>query len=78
VIEDSLGDEVRVTVIAAGFDAAGPARNRSSGSAPRLAARSRIESARAGKLTSTLFEPVDAPQRAGAHEWLEAAEHWRR
>ena len=26
VIDDSLGDEVRVTVIAAGFDAAGPGR----------------------------------------------------
>lgn len=27
VIDDSLGDEVRVTVIAAGFDSAGPSRN---------------------------------------------------
>jgi cell division protein FtsZ len=62
VIDDSLGDEVRVTVIAAGFDAAG------SGRKPVLGANAgeknggahRIESAKAGKLTSTLFEPVDA------------------
>ncbi|HTQ17945.1 cell division protein FtsZ [Mycobacterium sp.] len=63
VIDDSLGDEVRVTVIAAGFDA-GPGRKpvvgvggtteRAGGGAHR------IETAKAGKLTSTLFEPVDA------------------
>ncbi|CKN03278.1 cell division protein FtsZ [Mycobacterium tuberculosis] len=57
VIDDSLGDEVRVTVIAAGFDVSGPGRKPvmgETGGAPR------IESAKAGKLTSTLFEPVDA------------------
>ncbi|KAA1250377.1 cell division protein FtsZ [Mycobacterium simiae] len=57
VIDDSLGDEVRVTVIAAGFDAGGAGRK------PAIAETGgahRIESARAGKLTSTLFEPVDA------------------
>ena len=60
VIDDSLGDEVRVTVIAAGFDAAARPQ------APRRRHRGetggahRIESAKAGKLTSTLFEPVDA------------------
>src|SRR6202795_3664180 len=62
VIDDSLGDEVRVTVIAAGLDAAGAGRKpvlganagEKNGGAPR------IESAKAGKLTSTLFEPVDA------------------
>ncbi|ORW99711.1 cell division protein FtsZ [Mycobacterium szulgai] len=59
VIDDSLGDEVRVTVIAAGFEASGPGRKplvseSSSGGAHR------IETAKAGKLTSTLFEPVDA------------------
>ncbi len=61
VIDDSLGDEVRVTVIAAGFDA-GPGRkpvvgNNAAGSA---GGAHRIESAKAGKLASTLFEPVDA------------------
>ncbi|HYB82675.1 MAG TPA: cell division protein FtsZ, partial [Mycobacterium sp.] len=62
VIDDSLGDEVRVTVIAAGFDA-GPGRQAFTGSAAGGASTGgahRIESAKAGKLTSTLFEPVDA------------------
>jgi cell division protein FtsZ len=54
VIDDSLGDEVRVTVIAAGFDAAGPARK------PVAGAGQAIEPGRAGKVTSSLFEPADA------------------
>ncbi|MCV7125209.1 cell division protein FtsZ [Mycobacterium lacus] len=57
VIDDSLGDEVRVTVIAAGFAASGPGRKPVVG---ETGGAHRIESARAGKLTSTLFEPVDA------------------
>jgi len=76
VIDDSLGDEVRVTVIAAGFDAAGPARKPVVGSAPRLAART--GSSRQGRQAD--LDAVRArrrPQRAGAHEWLDA-EHWRR
>jgi cell division protein FtsZ len=61
VIDDSLGDEVRVTVIAAGFDAGGAGRKPVVGvGAERTGGAHRIESARAGKLTSTLFEPVDA------------------
>ncbi|HEV7359598.1 MAG TPA: cell division protein FtsZ [Mycobacterium sp.] len=62
VIDDSLGDEVRVTVIAAGFDAAGAARKPVVGAngAEKAGGAHRIESAKAGKLTSTLFEPVDA------------------
>jgi len=61
VIDDSLGDEVRVTVIAAGFDAAGAGRKPViGGSTEEKGGAHRIESARAGKLTSTLFEPVDA------------------
>ena len=61
VIDDSLGDEVRVTVIAAGFEATGPGRKPViGGSAGEKTGAHRIESARAGKLTSTLFEPVDA------------------
>jgi cell division protein FtsZ len=60
VIDDSLGDEVRVTVIAAGFDA-GPGRKPVvGGTAGEKTGAHRIESAKAGKLTSTLFEPVDA------------------
>ncbi|CKP10289.1 cell division protein FtsZ [Mycobacterium tuberculosis] len=57
VIDDSLGDEVRVTVIAAGFDVNGPGRKPVMG---ETGGAHRIESAKAGKLTSTLFEPVDA------------------
>lgn len=57
VIDDSLGDEVRVTVIAAGFDVSGPGRKPVMG---ETGGTHRIESAKAGKLTSTLFEPVDA------------------
>jgi cell division protein FtsZ len=61
VIDDSLGDEVRVTVIAAGFDATGAGRKPViGGSTEEKGGAHRIESARAGKLTSTLFEPVDA------------------
>ncbi|OBA71316.1 cell division protein FtsZ [Mycobacterium sp. 1554424.7] len=60
VIDDSLGDEVRVTVIAAGFEASGPGRKPVVGAAGEKAGAHRIESAKAGKLTSTLFEPVDA------------------
>ena len=61
VIDDSLGDEVRVTVIAAGFDSAGAGRKPVLGATPReKGGAHRIESAKAGKLTSTLFEPVDA------------------
>jgi cell division protein FtsZ len=62
VIDDSLGDEVRVTVIAAGFDAAGAGRKPVLGANPgeKNGGAHRIESAKAGTLTSTLFEPVDA------------------
>jgi len=60
VIDDSLGDEVRVTVIAAGFDASGPGRKPVIGDAGEKAGAHRIDSAKAGKLSSTLFEPVDA------------------
>ncbi|BBY01338.1 cell division protein FtsZ [Mycobacterium seoulense] len=60
VIDDSLGDEVRVTVIAAGFDAVGSGRRPVVGGTAEKPGAHRIESAKAGKLTSTLFEPVDA------------------
>ena len=54
VIDDSLGDEVRVTVIAAGFDASNPGRKAVVGAGAKVAAGS------AGKVTTTLFEPVEA------------------
>jgi cell division protein FtsZ len=55
VIDDSLGDEVRVTVIAAGFDASGPSRKPVVGAAGQA-----IAPGQAGKVTSQLFEPVEA------------------
>jgi cell division protein FtsZ len=45
---------VRVTVIAAGFDAAGPSRK------PVVGAGQAIAPGKAGKVTSSLFEPADA------------------
>jgi cell division protein FtsZ len=56
VIDDSLGDEVRVTVIAAGFDASGPGRK------PVVSAAkgSGIAPGRHGKVTTSLFDPADA------------------
>ena len=54
VIDDSLGDEVRVTVIAAGFDAAGPSRK------PVVGVPGQgIASGRAGKVTASAFESID-------------------
>jgi cell division protein FtsZ len=55
VIDDSLGDEVRVTVIAAGFDATGPGRKPVVGAGTEA-----IAAARAGKVSTALFDPVDA------------------
>ena len=57
VIDDSLGDEVRVTVIAAGFDAAGPGRKPVTGE--NGAAASPIAAGKAGRVSSSLFEPSD-------------------
>src|SRR3982075_2075963 len=54
VIDDSLGDEVRVTVIAAGFDAAGPSRK------PVVGNGQAIAPGKAGRVTSSLFEPADS------------------
>jgi cell division protein FtsZ len=66
VIDDSLGDEVRVTVIAAGFDATSPSRMPVIGAAATgKAAASGAPSApagiapgAAGQLSSSLFEPM--------------------
>ncbi len=54
VIDDSLGDEVRVTVIAAGFEPTGPSRK------PVVGAGQAIASGKAGQVTSPVFEPADA------------------
>ncbi len=54
VIDDSLGDEVRVTVIAAGFDANSSSRK------PVVGAGAKVAAGSAGTVTTTLFEPVEA------------------
>jgi cell division protein FtsZ len=54
VIDDSLGDEVRVTVIAAGFDAAGASRKPVTGPTGQA-----IAPGRAGKVTSPFVESTD-------------------
>jgi cell division protein FtsZ len=58
VIDDSLGDEVRVTVIAAGFESASPSRKPIVGGATTGAQP--IAPGAAGKLSSSLFDPSDA------------------
>ena len=72
VIDDSLGDEVRVTVIAAGFDTRAPAVSRSPGCAgvdgDRCLGRQPIAAARAGKVSSSLFDPIETMSSPGAHE----------
>ena len=73
VIDDSLGDEVRVTVIAAGFDASGPGRK------PVVGRRRRLD--RAGKGRQGDLAAVRTRRRgqcAGAHEWLDGQHRWRR
>ncbi|MBX9921767.1 MAG: cell division protein FtsZ, partial [Mycolicibacterium frederiksbergense] len=55
VIDDSLGDEVRVTVIAAGFDTSGPSRKPVVGEGA-----AGVASGSAGKVRSSVFEPADA------------------
>jgi cell division protein FtsZ len=59
VIDDSLGDEVRVTVIAAGFDAQGPGRTPVVGAGAVPSAQP-IAPGKAGKVSTSLFEPADA------------------
>ncbi len=54
VIDDSLGDEVRVTVIAAGFEASGAGRK------PVVAAGQAITPGKAGTVSTSLFDPADA------------------
>ena len=60
VIDDSLGDEVRVTVIAAGFDANGTSRKPITS-----AGTSSIAPGAAGQLTTSLFEPIEPLEPVG-------------
>ena len=67
VIDDSLGDEVRVTVIAAGFDPNSASRKAiiigdattSSSSASTAGTTHTIAPASAGQLSSPVFEPIE-------------------
>ena len=82
VIDDSLGDEVRVTVITAGFDASSPGRKPVVGgvaatpsatsplaSAPLATGAPSIAPGSAGQLSSSLFEPIESmePVKVPAH-----------
>ncbi|HPX36196.1 MAG TPA: cell division protein FtsZ [Mycobacterium sp.] len=74
VIDDSLGDEVRVTVIAAGFDANGASRKPIIiGDTAKVVAAaqtgSSIASGSAGEVKSSLFEPIESmePVKVPAH-----------
>jgi cell division protein FtsZ len=60
VIDDSLGDEVRVTVIAAGFDDTRPGRRPVIGSPNAGQAKHSVAPGQAGKVGSSMFDPVDA------------------
>ena len=72
VIDDSLGDEVRVTVIAAGFDAAGPSRKPVVGRRAR-----RIAPGSAGKAAAAVaFDPRPG-ERPAAHQRCDG-QHRRR
>ena len=76
VIDDSLGDEVRVTVIAAGFDSAGPSRKpvvsrrcgRHAAHRPRAGGQGHLAAVRAGR----------SGERAGAHQRRDGEHRWRR
>lgn len=72
VIDDSLGDEVRVTVIAAGFDATSASRkpiiiNNTAAVTPAatVTSSSAIAAGAAGSLSSSLFEPIAPLQPVG-------------
>jgi cell division protein FtsZ len=60
VIDDSLGDEVRVTVIAAGFDSGGPTHKKLEPTALTSPARGPVASVQAGQVSSP---PAPQPQQ---------------
>ncbi|TCJ90125.1 cell division protein FtsZ [Nocardia alba] len=82
VIDDSLGDEVRVTVIAAGFDGGGPARRSSeSSAATSRTGANPIGSGRAGEIgqsrTSEVPSRPTEPATAGVSGGRAAAPNYR-
>ena len=73
VIDDSLGDEVRVTVIAAGFEATGPGRKPVVGAGAQS-----IAPGKAGQGQHVAVRTRRRGQRAGAHERRDGQHRWRR
>ena len=71
VIDDSLGDEVRVTVIAAGFEASGPSRKPVVGAGAQA-----IAPGKAGKVTHAAVRARRRGQRAGAHQRRDGQHRW--
>ena len=72
VIDDALGDEVRVTVIAAGFDGGAPVRRRDDRSLGHVTGRSAAppsssSGSSAGSAPSLPQQPVSSPVPAAAH-----------
>ena len=66
VIDDSLGDEVRVTVIAAGFDATSAGRKPVVTTAAAAAGQA-IAPGAAGKLSTSLFESLEPLESVASH-----------
>ncbi|MGH3889012.1 MAG: cell division protein FtsZ, partial [Pseudonocardiaceae bacterium] len=73
VIDDSLGDEVRVTVIAAGFDAGGPSHKKLN---PSPVAARTVASGQSGKVGQSSRSPqAPTPAPAAATPPRQAAPH---
>jgi cell division protein FtsZ len=65
VIDDALGDEVRVTVIAAGFDGGSPTRRRDDRALGQVSGRTTATSPAATNGTSIGQPPISEPIRVG-------------
>jgi cell division protein FtsZ len=67
VIDDALGDEVRVTVIAAGFDGGAPVRRRDDRALGQVSGRTQSSSGTAHPAPPLPQQPVGSPVPAAAH-----------
>jgi cell division protein FtsZ len=61
VIDDALGDEVRVTVIAAGFDGGAPVRRRDDRALGQVSGRSQTTPAASSPPTAPIAQPSSSP-----------------
>ncbi len=68
VIDDALGDEVRVTVIAAGFDAGGPTHRDDERALGQVVGRSAPAAQAAPQRQAPGAPPAQAPQQSGAQQ----------